>query len=243
MNTNSPKAEIQANLASAQLKTLYDDYYPFLIDFLKSNNALERNISFPLLIKPFQEYFESDIKLMIVGQETQSWSMSPNVKSIRNERIDGRVDSLMRLYEDFGLGKDMYSPFWQFCRKLNSKFNSSAKGFLHNNISKVDENGKTPLWDIFHGLSSTSSHSIITKEFEILKPNLVVFTTGKKLENCLRSVFNGIKITVLNETISHVKHPLLPFHSYKTEHPLTLRIRGHFDSVINFISNEVSSGN
>lgn len=240
MTSEQPNPQEQANLASLQLQNLYDAYYPFLIDFLKSKEAFDRGISFPLLIKPFPDYFKAEIKLMIVGQETQTWSMSPNVTSIKNETVDGRVKSLMSLYRNFGLGKDKYSPFWQFARKLNSKFNSSSEAFLHNNISKVDENGGTPAWDIFHGLSATSSHSIINREFEILKPNVVVFTTGNKLEGCLRSVFKGVIVEEIDEAISRVKHKLLPYHSYKSEHPLTLRLNGHFDKVIDFVGKDVT---
>ena len=233
--------EEQMLLASQQLKELYNEYYPFLLEFLRKGNLFNRQISFPLLIKPFPAYFTSDVRLMIAGQETQGWSMSKNLPYIKDEINIDRVHSLLMLYKNVGLGKERQSPFWRFARELNKRFNSSHEAFIWNNISKVDERGTTPKWDIFHGSSATSSHSIINQEFEILKPNVVVFTTGANHDNCLRAVFKGIREEPVNEYISKLTHKLLPKNSYKTEHPLRLSMNRHFNKVIDFISADVKS--
>jgi len=115
-------AKEQASLAAKQLKARYDEYYPFLIDFLKRKDLFKRRISFPLLINPFPDYFAADVRLMIVGQETQGWSMSNNVPHIKDEINDVRVHSLMMLYKNVCLGKDRRSPFWRFARELNRRF-------------------------------------------------------------------------------------------------------------------------
>ncbi|MGF7040087.1 hypothetical protein [Mucilaginibacter lappiensis] len=241
--TSTLNAQAQASSAATALNLKYDDYYLYLIDFLREKNAFHRNISFPLLIKPFPEYFESTTKLMIFGKETFSWPIGEGLPCLRDGILNQTiVESLLRKYENFKLGKGRQSPFWQFCRKLNHKFNKSDKAFIWNNISKVDENKTTPKWDILKGLSATNCSSIINDEVAILKPDVVVFVTGSIPESHLNNVFKGMELIVINDVLFRVKHPLLPYHSYKTQHPKNLRLKGKFDDVINFIHSEVTKG-
>jgi hypothetical protein len=241
--TDQLSATEQASLASKELKDRYDAYYLYLIDFLREKNAFHRSVSFPLLIKPFPEYFEANTKLMIFGKETFSWPVSENLLCLRdgiqNQTI---VETLLRKYENFKLGKGRHSPFWQFCRKLNHKFNKSEKAFIWNNISKVDENKTTPKWDILKGASATNCSSIINDEVQLLKPDVVVFVTGSIPESHLENVFKGMELEPINNVLFRIKHHLLPFHSYKTQHPKNLRLKGKFDDVINFIHAEVCKG-
>lgn len=135
---------------------------------------------------------------------------------ISNQTI---VETLLRQYKNFELGKGRHSPFWQFCRKLNRKFNKSDTAFIWNNISKVDENKATPKWDILKGSSATNCYPIIINEMEILKPDVVLFLIGGIPESHLNNVFKEMELLPLNEVVFRIKHPLLPYNSYKTQHP------------------------
>jgi len=242
----SPTSEIlsskeKAVSASKELKPIYDAYYSYILDFLKSKNAYHRNISFPLFIEPFPEYFDSKVKLMIIGKETFSWPASVNLPVLRDGILNPNiVELVLRNYSYFELGKGKHSPFWQFCRKLNRKFNKSDKSFIWNNISKVDENKTTPKWDILKGLSANDSFPIIKREIAILKPRVIVFLTGSIPDSHLYNVFKGLKLVVLNDVIFRMVHSSLPYHSYKTQHPKSLRVRGTFDRVIEYIYADVS---
>jgi len=225
-----------------ELKLTYDKYYQHIISYLKNNNAFNRNISFPLLLSPFPEYFQSNIKLMIIGKETFSWPASPNLLSLRDGIVNPEiVDLLLRNYAYFELGKGRQSPFWQFCRQLNRKFNKSDKSFIWNNISKVDENKTTPKWDILKNISANNDFPIIIQEIELLKPEIVLFLTGAIPESHLQNIFKGLKMIPLNKDVFRVIHPLLPYCSYKTQHPKSLRIRGTFKQVIDFIATDVKN--
>jgi hypothetical protein len=177
---------------------------------------------------------------MIVGKETYGWSIGKNLPylkdGIENQTI---VETLLRQYKGFELGKQLNSPFWQFSRKLNQEFNKSNRAFIWNNISKVDENMTTPKWDILKGLSADVNNPIIKTEIEILKPNVIVFLTGSVPESHLRNVFNGLKLVPIDKVVYRMVHPSLPYNSYKTQHPKSLRIRKTFDDVIKLISADV----
>jgi len=225
------------------LKPLYDKYYLHILDYLKTKNAFKRTISFPLLIKPFPDYFHAKVKLMIVGKETYSWPASENLKCLRDGIVNPNVvELLLRNYYYFKLGEGRQSPFWQFCRKLNVKFNKSDKAFIWNNISKVDENRSTPKWDILKALSANDSFPIILNEIELLKPNVIVFLTGSMPESHLKNVFKGLEIAPLTSDVYRMIHPALPYHSYKTNHPKSLRMKGTFNNVIEFIYDDVNKG-
>jgi len=241
--TPEPTYADQAEYVYNQLKPIYDKYYLHVLDYLRRKGAFKRTISFPLFIKPFPEYFEANVKLMIVGKETYSWPASDNLKYLREGIINPNiVELLLRNYFYFKLGAGRQSPFWQFCRKLNRKFNKSDNAFIWNNISKVDENKSTPKGDILKGISAHKDYPIIKQEIEILKPTVIVFLTGSIPEVHLRNVFEGLELIPLTDVIFRMVHPALPYHSYKTQHPKSLRIRRTFNQVIDFIYNDVNKG-
>lgn len=178
---------------------------------------------------------------MIIGKETFSWPASPNLQVLRDGILNPTiVELVLRNYTYFELGKGRHSPFWQFCRKLNRKFNKSDKAFIWNNISKVDENKTTPKWDILKGISANDDFPMIKKEIEILKPDVVVFLTGSIPETHLLNVFKGLKLIALNDVVFRMAHPTLPYYSYKTQHPKSLRVRGKFNQVIDLIYSDAN---
>ncbi|RZK39906.1 MAG: hypothetical protein EOO90_17170 [Pedobacter sp.] len=224
------------------LKNHYEKFYNDSLNFLKSRNALKRKVSFPLLVKPYPDYFESQTKLMIFGKETYSWKISENLPYMKEDITNNDVvGTLLKKYKDFNLGIDRNSPFWNFCHKLNRKFNKSDRAFIWNNISKVDENRSTPNWFILKELSANSG--IINKEIDLLKPEVVVFLTGSIPQSHLNNIFKGLQMISLNESIFRMQHISLPFHSYKTAHPKSLRLNKTFDSVIDFICNDFKIAN
>ncbi len=249
------------DLTSQKLFDLYVHYYPNLINSIKNLNAFNRNISHPLLISPFKEYYDSTIRLMFVGKETHYWILNKEIPFLNEKSNKNDIEKLLLNYEIELSKTNQRSPFWQFCHILNNEFNSSNKSFIWNNCIKVDENGKTPEWEVTKASSinydkelktfvpanlditnASINYPILLKEIEILEPNVIVFFTGSLFDELLVYLFPGRILTRINDMVSRVEHSKLPFHSYKTSHPKRLRILGAFDETLEIIKLEIAKG-
>ena len=233
--------EIINIIQHSDLDELYKNYYPELIASIKSINAFNRNLSYPLLISPFENYRKSKTKIMFVGKETRYWVLDEQNKFL-SENIDQNqvVNKLLLNYKHFNYGeKYKKSPFWQFCHTLYKEITLSEdkNGFIWNNLIKVDENGTTPKWDVMK--ASTAFYKIIQNEIKILKPDVIIFLTGNTLDQYLKYLFPGLEIIPINNELSQVVHTDLPKHSYRTFHPKRHRLMGTFTKVINDIVTEI----
>jgi hypothetical protein len=224
-----------------QLKELYEDYYPKLINSIKSINAFDRKLSYPLLIAPFDNYYKSKEKIMFIGKETRYWILDGQNKFLsENIPQDNVINQLLLNYKQFNFGANyIKSPFWQFCHNLYKEITlaDNNDGFIWNNLCKIDENGTTPKWDLMK--ASTAFYPVIQKEIAILHPDIVIFLTGNTFDQYLKYLFPGLEFDVVNDQFSRVIHSELPFHSYKTSHPKRLRLIGTFDKVIKDLTVEV----
>ena len=149
----------------------------------------------PLLIKVDSEYINSDIKVMIIGQETDSWHGEINSA---NKTIDELMDDYFKyFYQNPENGKDRgRRAFWNrknfkyFEDELTDHFKSKDKSisFIWNNISKIGNAGRgQPQEEIM--LLERSYFNIIKSEFEILKPDIVIFTTGSTRDSYIKYHF------------------------------------------------------
>ncbi|MDA7918250.1 hypothetical protein N9B20_01175 [Mariniblastus sp.] len=213
------------------LKELYDSYWNQLI--LAANKA-EINAAYPLLIKVCQKYVDADLKVMIVGQETDGWcgQLSKADKSV--EEVMEKYSKY--LYEEV---KDKNKrPFWNiknfkfFETEITKHFsNGKSVEFVWNNISKIgrDKRGK-PSRDIRD--LELNHFNVFRKEFKILNPGLVIFTTGKRDDYIKRhfgpevsfiSVLNLKDGTMGKETKNLIAEVRLPNFSnvkaVRVEHP------------------------
>lgn len=165
-----------------ELKKLYQKYWTGLLDAAKSLTIEAAN---PLLIQVNDKYIKSEIKIMIVGQETDGWHESLNHAS--------SVDNLMKGYFDYFYqnskdGKKRGKrAFWNkknylyFEDELTAYFKEKDKtvSFIWNNISKIGNNGRgKPKKEIL--TLERQYFNLLKDEFDILKPNIVIFTTGKR---------------------------------------------------------------
>lgn len=224
-----------------QLKELYEDYYLKLISSIKSINAFDRKLSYPLLIAPFDNYYRSNEKIMFIGKETRYWILDGQNKFLsENIPQDKVINQLLLNYKQFNFGANyIKSPFWQFCHNLYKEITlaDNNDGFIWNNLSKIDENGTTPTWDVIK--ASTAFYPIIKEEIKILKPEIVIFLTGNTFDEYLKYLFSDLKFIPINSQFMRVSHCELPFHSYRTSHPKRLRLVGTFDQVIKDLASEV----
>ncbi len=184
-----------------QLKELYSRDWSELLQ-----NAEGKKAASPLLIKVREEYQKSDIKVMICGQETYGWNGNIGSKDIDFLMNDYEA----YLYEDqdyFNTNKaytdDDYSKgrrlkkkqsrvFWSkknykyFEKELTKYFKAEDKtiAFVWNNLSKIGNSGE---YKNGKGKATKSVcelerkyFNIFVQELKILKPNIIIFTTGSR---------------------------------------------------------------
>ncbi|TDE12915.1 uracil-DNA glycosylase family protein [Dyadobacter psychrotolerans] len=210
---------------------LKDLYLPYLA--LTHKKTWDPKTSSPLLMNVPDDYLNMKRKILFVGQETHTWmgDMSKHYN----------VDELQTCYKNFDLGKNvtfgnsdkprqLNSPFWNFFRTLfydlnkeDSSVTPKTSGFLWTNISKFDFNGTTPSKNVQE--ENAAGFELLKAEIEIVKPDIVIFCTGTKYDDKIKSVFQptwnnilgGGLLTQLSTTDNS-----LPELTFQTKHPRTL---------------------
>ena len=81
---------------------------------IKGINQFDKKLSYPLLINPFQEYFDAKIKILFIGKETKYWILDAFIKDELNPDI---VPKLMDNYKRFRFGENSNIIY-----KHNSKY-------------------------------------------------------------------------------------------------------------------------
>jgi len=172
---------------------------------------LEKNNYYNYFAMPFlldvPESFDDKFKIMIFGQETWGW--------YDGENLNGWLEKGMQGYTKFFLDKNFYdgykqSSFWQAFRfyekhipeilKEKSIFKDPV--FIWNNISKLGlGEGKT-------GVNTTSRElerkyfDVVQGEFEIIKPNLVIFLTGPTRDHDIKFNLKEAQFSKASDSLS-----------------------------------------
>lgn len=219
-----------------KLKELYENKWDDLILNAKGTDA-----TYPLLIKVDDKYQNADIKVMIIGQETDGWCgvLEDNKKDITSVQ-----DTYFNyLYEN---NKKYSRPFWNrknfryFEEELTKIFSTKEVSFLWNNISKIGKNSSGKPTQKIENLEK-DYFNIFEKELEILKPNIVIFTTGSRKIPIEHKKIKPIK----EEPVSQVELQKYPhIIAVRTYHP-NARIKGgkkkFKEDIIELIRNRIES--
>ncbi len=195
---------------NTELRELYEKNWSKLIHAIDSLDVKAAN---PLLIKVHEDYVQSDVKVMIVGQETDGWFGELNQKE-RN------IDDLMTGYFNYFYQKTDSGKrrgkraFWnkknykyfeddisRYFRKRNLKV-----AFLWNNISKIGNIGSGKPKKEIRALER-NYFNVLKNEFNILKPDIVLFTTGSSRDSFIKHHFGSDvkfspKLCLINNTQS-----------------------------------------
>lgn len=140
----------------------------------------------PLLLKVSDEYIQADIKVMLVGQETNGWGICFNEKQ-------ESVNDLMQKYQTYFYEtrkerkQDRKRAFWNkrnfkyFEEKLKQYFSNQKVELIWNNISKIGNygNGKGIPHQCLKSIER-EHFNLIKDETLILKPDIIIFTTGSR---------------------------------------------------------------
>lgn len=177
---------------------------------------VNEGVSWPHFIHVPATYFDERLKfrLLVVGQETRGWEQWPAVSP----------ESIIEKYKSFDLGRGYwFSPFWQAAHRLHRLINTSGpeRGFVWSNLVKISQRKKRPERTIEN---KSCGLELLQKELEILKPDAVVFFTGPKYDERLKTTFPGLKPIGVTRYIDRIKlDRQLPRRSFRTYHPRWLR--------------------
>lgn len=212
-----------------ELLTLYKNRQK---DFKKIVNTFpEDDLAGPLLMSPSYEYLNSNKRLLIIGQETKSWSY----------HIDD-IEKQMQQYEEFNVGANYYSsPFWNITRKIEDILGNNPHSCAWTNINKFDLDAGRPYGAYEVAISKVDD--ILLSEIKILNPDFCLFYTGPSFDHRIKTLFENIEFKEIpNFTIGQfckLKHPSLPINSFRSHHPKSLRIRHLEYSFLEYLSKQL----
>ena len=217
-----------------KLRELYSSKWESLLARVNSHSIEAAN---PLLVKVDQAYLDADVRVMILGQETDGWHG-------RLGHSELSVDELMSNYFDYfyqrhtsgnGMGKRAFwnmKNFKYFETKLTKYLSEKRVSFVWNNISKIGNDGRGKPNSSIKDLER-SYFNILLDEFQILQPDIVLFTTGESRDSYIQHHFGndvvfepqlsllcGSLSEKTKNLISQVNLPSFPFvKAVRIEHP------------------------
>ena len=214
------------NIKNRELRQLYSSHWA---NISKLVNEIE-GLSKPLLISVPDGYDKQTTKLLVFGKQTKGWG---------SEVDNCDIEKLLQLYEGFSFGKKGTSPFWSFIRKIEQTFEIEPYKITWNNLNKCDYKTDRPI-DVEKRIFKC--FPVIPEEVKIICPSLVLFLTGTNFDEHLRRTFQDIEFIPIDNQLCRVSSNLLPYHSYRTYHPTTLRTRRLETKVIETLGKIIGVG-
>lgn len=182
-----------------QLLQMQNEWNKVVVEpfFEKNNNY---NLSRPYYMGLSSEYINSNKRIMIIGQETQGFGLYEDDWSMLSIH-EWSIGYLRR--QLWGIDKEKYSynrsAFW----KLFRSFEKYGYTPCWNNIDKIQRtiNNKTvsltyELEEHFCKQYGQDNKSLIQREIEICKPNVLLFITGPYYDFSMETSFGLEKGTL-----------------------------------------------
>ena len=192
--------------------------------------------SYPLLIKIKDEakYKNADLRIMIFGQETNSWETEVSKIEIPLDEscnhVGATVDVFMKAHIKHRSRTDLKTPFWIAFKNINELTSEMNCEVIWNNIYKIGnrEINKNRPHEQIRKLEN-EYFDVIHDEISILQPDVLLFLTGPSYEARVNKKFG---ITDY-QSISNIEKRKLAKVSisngilaYRTYHPGHLNRKG-----------------
>ena len=205
-----------------KLRSLYEKHWPPINKCMKKYPGL----SGPTVMDISDAYFNSNVKLMIIGQQTYGWQR-------------GSLETLLKAYRGFNFGKKYYpTPFWNMTSKITTDIlGISPYSIAWTNLVKCDYKKMRPPEKIEDEVQE--AFPVLQEEISILAPDIVIFFTGPKYDDRLEKSLPGSTFrTIRNYDQRHlarISNPILPIKSIRMYHPGYLRRSGKENDFLRYI--------
>ena len=206
--------------------------------------------AYPLLIKINDEakYKKADLRIMIFGQETNSWETKVSQVEIPLHEscnfIDETVKSFMDAYLNFRTKTDLKSPFWNAFKKMHELTPKMNFEFIWNNIYKIgnrETNKNRPHKQIRE--LENEYFDVIHDEISILQPDALLFLTGPNYDSRVDKKF----AIAGYQSISNIEERKLAkisisnrIPAYRTYHPGHLNRKGLLSDYLKLIIGDIA---
>lgn len=209
-----------------QLTELYNEYYTY--DTLKSLKDVDK-LSSPFVLDISENYLKSPIKIMFIGKEVNNWEK----RLEKNLADDSLIERMRKRYEKEFSDETEWerSAFFRTYLKIRENLTDNTKGsVIWNNLLKFS-------YDTGKGFSKNSidhkgvvelSKEIFQKEFEILKPDFMIFatSTGSGYDKKIIDFFPHISDSQIIEPKNLWKFKIGSTICYRTRHPNATKFKG-----------------
>jgi len=217
---------------NANLKKIYERHWPALSSCIPRGE----HYSAPLLLQVDDRYCRAEVRVMVVGQQTNTWWGEDGWDNALRQ-VDPIRYQLDR-YIEFRLGRDYRGPFWSAARSLVSQVGENRCGLIWSNLVRVDRarSKRDPHARPVGIEDRLRMIPLLQEEIATLSPHVVVFFTGPTYDGLLGGTFPEAKLEAgplsRVKPVSRVIHAELPAKSFRTYHPNYLQRAGLHRSVL-----------
>jgi hypothetical protein len=223
-----------------QLLNLYNSKWDNLCSAMQpilADKTLDFKPTCPLLltIDNEEEFNNAEIRLMVYGQETNSWY---NEFHNNHQPIIDNYESFFNGGECWSYGGQFWNGVSRFVNRLQTEYPDKKIKLVWNNIIKIgiyNHKGFPP--DYIYEVER-EHFSVIKEELQIIKPNIVLFFTGPNYDSIVHDNFGILDKQALSpfseRQISKVELAGVDF-AFRTYHPNYLwrnDIDKFFDTII-----------
>ena len=256
-----------------QLKELYASKWKELCDVLQRVVCTERaevKPAYPFLLSltrwdgdyPTEKWYtDADLKMMVFGQETNSWvgecdDFGTPPSPVFSPEIS--MEAVMGIYEEFyasyyhdgmfNYKGSRYGTFHygfnRFASLLNAAFPGKRIAYVWNNLVKIGKaQGKGFCGAEIYALER-AHFPVIREEINILKPDLLLFLTGT-YDECIRDNWPDVQFSALlsyaENEVARVISSEFSVPAYRTNHPSARLPKGEMEARYRVIVDDVIS--
>lgn len=172
---------------------LEDAYYQILARTEFSEIYATKNLSGIFLACPDEAYFQSKRKVLFIGQEPKTWRTNCPLKhgaGVSREIIKQSMsDSLLQ--SKMPPGKHKLLKFYNKCSsELSEGGLESSHSAVYSNQFCMSYNKRSAEKSPAFSMIADLSNQLLKVQFDILKPDVAIFTTGSARDSHLKDAFN-----------------------------------------------------
>lgn len=229
-----------------ELKKIYEDNLSAQLLVERFGDRLD-DLSAPFLLRIDENYLNSDKKILFVGKETNKWwgklkdfTETSNAVQILQERykaelFGGDVQNKSGGITSYKKEADWRNPLFVEYKKIRKELLNNIQGSLVlSNLLKFDNAKSTSYSRNTNADESVVqiSKQIFIKEFDILKPDYIIFATSYTYDEIIKEFFKDqITDSQIIESKSLWKFKIGNTICYRTWHPSTIRYKANKDKL------------